>query len=164
VRAANPWCRSADTVVARAHVVAAQVEGCDGGTSRDGRDLHWRSAAGPCFHVGARRSGESSHRRDGRSGRAPFVSMMEATALRNRHDGAIAWRRDRAKDWRVLVQRCRHDHPAAISPTSPMNRVNSRCLFRRSIRHQGASCPRAGRCRSPKGAGGWPTSGGTVES
>ena len=54
---------------------------------------------------GARRSCVSSRRRDGRSGRAPFVSMMEATDLRDRHDGATAGRRDRTRNRRIFVQR-----------------------------------------------------------
>ncbi len=39
------------------------------------------------------------------SGRAPFVPMMQATHLRDRHDGAIAGRHDRARNRRVFVQR-----------------------------------------------------------
>jgi hypothetical protein len=40
-----------------------------------------------------------------RSGRAAFVAMMEATDLRDRHDGAVVGRRDRTRNRRVSVQR-----------------------------------------------------------
>jgi hypothetical protein len=37
------------------------------------------------------------------SGRAPFVAMMKAADLRDRHDGAVAERRDGTRDRRVFV-------------------------------------------------------------
>jgi|HubBroStandDraft_6_1064221.scaffolds.fasta_scaffold3030585_1 hypothetical protein len=38
------------------------------------------------------RLARTRRRRAGRSGRAPFVSMMQAADLRDRHDGAIPGR------------------------------------------------------------------------
>ncbi len=56
--------------------------------------------------LGNRRASLITRRRlDGRSGRAPFVSMMKATDLRDSHGGAIAGRRDRTRNRRVFVQR-----------------------------------------------------------
>src|SRR5256885_8686597 len=40
-----------------------------------------------------------------RSGRAAFVTTMEATDVRDRHDGTLAGRRDRTRNRRVLIQR-----------------------------------------------------------
>lgn len=54
---------------------------------------------------GRRASLVMRRRRDERSGRAPFVPMMQATDLRDRHDGAIAGRCDQAGNRRVFVQR-----------------------------------------------------------
>src|SRR5229473_2917537 len=39
------------------------------------------------------------------SGGAPVVSMMTVTDIRDRHDGAVAGRRDRTRNRRVFVQR-----------------------------------------------------------
>src|ERR1700681_4082646 len=58
--------------------------------------------------VGARRSCPSSRWRATRSGGAPFVSMMKASDLGDHHDVAVAGRRDRTRDWRVLVERQVH--------------------------------------------------------
>ena len=38
-------------------------------------------------------------------GCVPFVPVMKPADLRDRHDAAIGWRGDRARDRRVLVQR-----------------------------------------------------------
>ena len=53
----------------------------------------WPARVG-CTHGGGRRSG-----------RAAFVSMMKPTDLGDRHDGAVAGRRDQTRNRRVLVQR-----------------------------------------------------------
>jgi hypothetical protein len=52
-----------------------------------------------------RRSCASSPWPDSRSGRASFISMVEATDLRDRHNGAVTRRHDRTRNRRVLVQR-----------------------------------------------------------
>ena len=44
-------------------------------------------------------------RRERRSGRAPFVSIMQPTDLQDRHDGAIAGRRDQTRNRGVFGQR-----------------------------------------------------------
>src|SRR5713101_4670436 len=44
-------------------------------------------------------------RADARSGRAPFVAMMQAPYLGDRHDDASVQRRDRTRNRRVLVER-----------------------------------------------------------
>jgi hypothetical protein len=84
---------------------------CDGREGfRDGRDLHRAldgqrvvAAIGECLTVGALLV--TCRRRDERSSRATFVAVMQATDLGDRHDGAIAGRRDQTRYRRVLVQR-----------------------------------------------------------
>ena len=51
------------------------------------------------------RSCGRGRRRDGPSGRAPFVPMVDTTDLRDRHDGAVTRRHDRTGNRRVFVQR-----------------------------------------------------------
>jgi hypothetical protein len=61
----------------------------------------WRSSG-----VSARgESAESSGVGQSESGRLPFVPVMKPAHLPDRDDAAIAWRRDRAMDGCVLVQR-----------------------------------------------------------
>lgn len=89
-----------------------RVEGCDELARRDDRDRLWKAdswrvlvAAGPCTAVGACRCACRRGGANARSGRAPFVSMMKATDLRDGHDVAIAGRRDRMRNGRVFIQR-----------------------------------------------------------
>jgi hypothetical protein len=39
------------------------------------------------------------------SGRSPFVAMMQAADLRDRHDASVTGRRRDSRDGRILVQR-----------------------------------------------------------
>jgi hypothetical protein len=88
-------------------------------------------AAGPCLSVGGRRSSNSSRRRDGRSGRAAFVSMMEAADLRDcHHGGAVASRRDRTRNWRVFVQRQMRAGPFVVRTIESHQRGTGHSLER----------------------------------
>src|SRR5258708_31563102 len=63
---------------------------------------------GPSRSSGSSATGDSAESAGGGqsgSGRLPFVSVMKPAQLRDRDDAAIVWRRDRAMDGRVLVQR-----------------------------------------------------------
>src|ERR1700687_2441167 len=90
-----------------AHVVRACVEGRrrgEGGariaTFTEG------PTAGSCHRRGALPGirNASRQRHDGRSGRAPFVPIMQATELRARNDGALARWRDSTRNRRIFVQ------------------------------------------------------------
>jgi hypothetical protein len=90
-----------------AHVVRACVEGRrrgEGGariaTFTEGQ------TAGSCHRSGALPGIRYASRRrhDGRSGRAPFVPIMQATDLRDRHDGALGRWRDSTRNRRIFVQ------------------------------------------------------------
>ena len=69
----------------------------EGGRLGGGSKTVPRSRCAPLVRVGPWR--------DGGSGRAAFVSVMKTTDLRNRHDSAVAGRRDRTRNRRVFVQR-----------------------------------------------------------
>ena len=106
--------------------------------------------------VSAGRSCQTSGRCDGRSGRAPFVPMVEALDLGDRHDVAITGRRDRARNRRVLVERqvrsgsfvvrtiakhqlpqtrfVEHDHVIETLATSGSNKSLDECILPRRVR------------------------------
>ena len=76
---------------------------------------------------GHRRRHPAREIRRRRSGGAPFVAMMEAADLGDRHDAAIDGRGDRARDRRVFVQRQMRSglfvirtHRVVISRSSPV--------------------------------------------
>jgi len=100
VLAVKLFCRSANADV----VVHGVLRGSKGWAAQTAsrRDCHWRSDWW-CVVVPVKAVLDSRRARR-RTGRAPFVSMVKATDLGNRHDGAIGGRDDRTWNRRVFVQ------------------------------------------------------------